>query len=291
MKERWGSRAFNAGNLIVLAVLAAVTLFPIYYVFVISFVTPEQYYRGGLILFPEKWTLESYRYLLSTGSFVRASGVSAFLATAGTACSLIVTASFAYALSRKRMPCRKTLLLLVLLTTLLNPGIIPHYLLVRDIGLINSLWSLIVPSLTSGWYIFLMKGFFDSVPASLEEAAKIDGSSDIGVWAKIILPLSMPSIAAVGLFYAVGYWNTFFNAVLYINDAGKYPLQVLLQNMLIDSSTALGGDGSDLSLEKRMPPEMLKMAAVIVATVPILFVYPFLQKHFTKGVMLGSVKE
>ncbi|MBO7746990.1 carbohydrate ABC transporter permease [Paenibacillus sp. MWE-103] len=291
MKERWGSRAFNAGNLIVLAVLAAVTLFPIYYVFVISFVTPEQYYRGGLILFPEKWTLESYRYLLSTGSFVRASGVSAFLATVGTACSLIVTASFAYALSRKRMPGRKTLLLLVLLTTLLNPGIIPHYLLVRDIGLINSLWSLIIPSLTSGWYIFLMKGFFDSVPASLEEAAKIDGSSDIGVWAKIILPLSMPSIAAVGLFYAVGYWNTFFNAVLYINDAGKYPLQVLLQNMLIDSSTALGGDGSDLSLEKRMPPEMLKMAAVIVATVPILFVYPFLQKHFTKGVMLGSVKE
>ncbi|MFC0329803.1 carbohydrate ABC transporter permease [Paenibacillus sepulcri] len=291
MRELWGSRAFNAGNLIVLAVLAVVTIFPIYYVFVISFVTPEQYYRGGLILFPERWTLDSYRYLLSTGAFVRAAGVSAFLMAAGTACSLVVTSSFAYALSRKRMPGRKALLLLVLLTTLLNPGIIPQYLLVRDLGLVNSLWSLIIPSLTSGWYIFLMKGFFDSVPASLEEAAKIDGSSDIGVWAKIILPLSLPSIAAVGLFYAVGYWNTFFNAVLYINDAGKYPLQVLLQNMLIDSSTAMGGDASELSLQKRMPPEMLKMAAVIVATVPILFVYPFLQKHFTKGVMLGSVKE
>ncbi|MBW7461433.1 ABC transporter permease, partial [Paenibacillus sepulcri] len=129
MRELWGSRAFNAGNLIVLAVLAVVTIFPIYYVFVISFVTPEQYYRGGLILFPERWTLDSYRYLLSTGAFVRAAGVSACLMAAGTACSLVVTSSFAYALSRKRMPGRKALLLLVLLTTLLNPGIIPEYLL------------------------------------------------------------------------------------------------------------------------------------------------------------------
>jgi len=292
MRANWGGRLFDAGNIIFLTMTAFITCFPLYYVFVISFITPEQYFRGGLILFPEQWTLESYRYLLSTSSFVKAAGISLFLSTAGTLCSLIVTSSFAYALSRRRMLGRKAVLILVLLTTLFQPGIIPEYLLVRDLGLINSLWSLIIPTLTSGWYIFLMKGFFDNVPAGLEEAAKIDGSSDIGVWIKIILPLSLPSIAAIGLFYAVSYWNTFFHAILYINDAKKYPLQVLLQNMLIDSSTAVGNEvAAELSQQRLMPPEMLKMAAVVVATVPILLIYPFLQKHFAKGVMLGSIKE
>lgn len=222
---------------------------------------------------------------------MNATFVSGFLATVGTACSLIVTAALAYTLSRKRMLARRLIMLLVLFTTLFNPGLIPPYLLVRDLHLINSLWSLIIPVLTSGWYILLMKGFFDSIPDSLEEAALIDGCNDIGVWFKIILPLSLPAMAAFGLFYAVGYWNTFFSAVLYMSDASKWPLQVLLQNMLIDSSTAAGGAAAqEMMNEQTIPPETLKMAAVVIATVPILLVYPFLQKHFAKGVMVGSVK-
>jgi putative aldouronate transport system permease protein len=186
---------------------------------------------------------------------------------------------------------KRAFLMLILLTTLFNPGIIPPYLLVRELGLIDSLWSLIIPVLTSGWYVLLMKGFFDSIPDALEEAAIIDGCTDFGIFYRIILPLSLPAMAAFGLFYAVAYWNTFFHAILYINDVAKWPLQLLLRNMLIDASTASGGAAAaELASEQRIPPETLKMAAVVIATFPILCVYPFLQKHFAKGVMLGSVK-
>ncbi|WP_194542754.1 carbohydrate ABC transporter permease [Paenibacillus sp. JZ16] len=285
-------RLFNATNLFFLTVIGLVTLFPLYYVLVVSFSDPAEFIRNKATLFPKKWSLDSYRYLLSTNSFMHAMGNSAFLATVGTMLSLFVTSCLSYALSRRRLQGRRVMLLLILLTTLFNPGIIPPYLLIRDLHLINSTWSLILPVLTSGWYVLLMKGFFDSIPSSLEEAARIDGCNDIGVWWRIILPLSLPSLAAFGLFYAVAYWNTFFTALLYINDFNKQPLQVLLQNMLIDSSTASGGTAAvEITAEQQIPSETLKMAAVVIATVPILMVYPFLQKHFAKGAMVGSVKE
>ncbi|MEJ8303884.1 carbohydrate ABC transporter permease [Saccharibacillus sacchari] len=292
MVEHKGDRTFNVVNMLLLTVIGLVTLFPMYYVLVVSFTDPSEFIRNKATLFPQKWSLDSYRYLLSTDAFIRAIGNSAFLATVGTALSLLVTSCLSYALSRRRLQGRRFILLLILLTTLFNPGIIPPYLLIRDLHLINSIWSLILPVLTSGWYVLLMKGFFDSIPPSLEEAARIDGCNDIGVWWRIILPLSLPSLAAFGLFYAVAYWNTFFTALLYINDFNKQPLQVLLQNMLIDSSTASGGTAAaEMTAEQQIPAETLKMAAVVIATVPILMVYPFLQKHFAKGAMVGSVKE
>ncbi|PZE19421.1 carbohydrate ABC transporter permease [Paenibacillus xerothermodurans] len=292
MKESLGDRIFSLANVIFLGFIGAVTFFPLYYVFVVSFTHPSEYIKGGLILFPSQWSLDSYKYLLSTNAFIRAIGNSAFLAIVGTALSLLVTSGLSYAVSRRRLQGRRAFMLLILLTTLFNPGIIPPYLLVRDLHLINSIWSLILPVLTSGWYVLLMKGFFDSIPASLEEAARIDGCSDVSVWYRIILPLSLPSLAAFGLFYAVAYWNTFFTALLYINDFTKHPLQVLLQNMLIDASTAAGGAAAaEMMSEQRLPAETLKMAAVVIATTPIVLVYPFLQKHFAKGAMVGSVKE
>ncbi|MCU6796083.1 carbohydrate ABC transporter permease [Paenibacillus sp. WQ 127069] len=286
--DRW----INMIITVLLVIIAISALFPLYYVFVISFTDPSEYLRGGIILFPEKWTLSSYQYILSTPTFVRAIGVSSFLAVVGTACSLLVTSALAYTVSRKQLYGRRLLMLGILLTTLFQPGIIPPFILVKELGLMNNIWALILPALTSGWYVLLMKGFFDGIPVSLEEAATIDGAGDLGVWFRIILPLSLPAMAAFGLFYAVAYWNTFFTAVLYMNDHTKWPLQVLLQNMLIDSSTAMGGDAAaEMMAEQRIPPETLKMAAVVVATVPILMVYPFLQKHFSKGAMVGSVKE
>lgn len=276
----------------ILIFIGLITIVPFLYIVVVSFATPSEYIqKAGAFIFPSKWTLINYQYLLSTGAFVKAGGNSAFLAIVGTLLSLAVTSSFAYSLSRKRLRGRKTLLMLVLISILFNPGIIPPYLVVKSLGMINSIWSLIIPALTSGWYIFLMKSFYDSIPAGLEEAASIDGCNDIGIWVKIILPLSLPSLAAFGLFYAVSYWNVFFNAILYINDFNKWPLQVLLQNMLIDSSTSGGDLANQIASEQEMPKETLKMAAVVVATVPIILVYPFLQKHFAKGVMVGSVKE
>jgi putative aldouronate transport system permease protein len=292
MRNFGRDRVFDIVNLLLLCVIGLVTVFPLYYVFVVSFTDPSTYRSNELILFPTQWSLDSYKYLLSTNTFIRATGNSAFLAIVGTVLSLLVTSGLSYALSRKRLLGRKAIMLLILLTILFNPGIIPPYLLVRDLQLINNIWSLILPVLTSGWYVLLMKGFFDSIPDSLEEAARIDGCNDISVWYRIILPLSLPSLAAFGLFYAVAYWNTFFTALLYINDFTKQPLQVLLQNMLIDASTAAGGSAAvEMISEQRLPPETLKMAAVVIATVPILMVYPFLQKHFAKGAMVGSVKE
>jgi putative aldouronate transport system permease protein len=292
MKRSIGDRIFDTANIIVLSIIAIITLFPLYYVFVVSFTDPAEYIqKQGYILFPEKWTLDSYKYLLSTSAFQTATMISGFLATVGTALSLVITAALAYGLSRKRLQGRRLIMLLILITLLFSPGLIPPYLLVRDLGLINSIWSLILPVLTSGWYVILMKSFFDSIPVELEESAIIDGSTDIGVFFRIVLPLSLPALAAFGLFYAVAYWNTFFSAVLYINDHAKWPLQLVLRNMLIDSSTQAGGSAAaEMMAEQNIPTETLKMAAVVIATLPILCVYPFLQKHFAKGVMLGSVK-
>lgn len=292
MRESFGDRIFGMAIILLLVVIGIITLFPLYYVFVVSFTEPSEYIeKYGFVLFPSKWSVGAYEYLLSTSAFIRATGVSAFLATVGTMLSLIVTSAFAFGLSRKRLRGRKAMMIMVMFTILFNPGIIPTYLLVRDLGLINSVWALIIPVLTSGWYVILMKSFFDSIPVELEEAAMIDGCNDLSIFFRIILPLSVASLAAFGLFYAVAYWNTFFSAVLYINDFTKVPLQIVLRNMLIDSDTSVGGAMAvEMASDKQLPTQTIKMAAVVVSTLPILMVYPFLQKHFTKGVMLGSVK-
>ncbi|ULL14936.1 carbohydrate ABC transporter permease [Paenibacillus sp. H1-7] len=287
MKLGLGNQMFNVFNITLLGLVGVVTFFPLYYVFVVSFTDPTEYLKESFVLFPKMWSLESYKFLMATGAFPRSIGVSAYVTLVGTALSLIVTASLAYALSRKRLRGRQIALLAILITILFNPGMIPNYMLIRELKLIDSLWSLILPALASGWNVILMKGFFDSIPAELEESASMDGCNDLSTFFRIILPLSLPSLAAFGLFYAVAYWNQFFNALIYINDASKWPLQVMLQNILLNANNA------DLRMDiSSVPPpsETLKMAAVIVATVPILLVYPFLQKHFAKGAMVGSVK-
>ncbi|MEK3916099.1 carbohydrate ABC transporter permease [Paenibacillus sp. FSL H7-0331] len=293
MNNKWNIRLADTAVVSILIIAGVATILPFLYILVISFTDPSEYIRtAGLILIPEKWSLINYQYLLSTNTFIRAMGNSAFLATVGTVLSLAVTSSFAYAISRKRLMGRKVMLMLIVIAMLFNPGIIPPYLLVKNLGLINSMWALILPVLTTAYYTFLMKSFYDNIPPGLEEAANIDGCNDLGIWMRVVLPISLPSLAAFGLFYAVAYWNVFFSAILYLNDFKKWPLQVLLQHMLIDSSTSVGGElAQQIASEQTLPQETLKMAAVIVATVPIVMVYPFLQKHFAKGVMVGSVKE
>lgn len=289
----WKNRLFSYVNGGLLILISLAMIFPIYYTVVLSFTDPTEYYARDLILWPQNWSLDAYKYLLGNGLFTTSLGVSLFLATVGTALSLLVTGGLSYAISRKRLRFRKGIMFMIMLTFLFSPGLVPLYMVVRNVGLIDSLWSLILPSLTSGWYVLLMKGFFDSIPESLEEAARIDGCTEIGVFFRIIIPLSLPAIVAFGLFFAVAYWNTYFNGLMFINQQTKWPLQVLLQNMLIDPTTMGGGSGgiSMSSMSAQMPSETLKMAAVVIATVPIMLVYPFLQKHFAKGAMVGSVKE
>ncbi|KIL42558.1 ABC transporter permease [Gordoniibacillus kamchatkensis] len=282
---------FDLCNVAVLGLIGITALFPIYYTFILSFTDPVEYYRRPLILFPSRWSLDAYKYLMSTGTFLDALGNSVFLATVGTALSLVVSSGLAYAISRKRLRFRRFIMFAILFTILFQPGLIPSYLVVRQLGLIDSIWSLIIPSLTSGWYVLLMKGFFDSIPDSLEDAARMDGANEMGIWFRIVLPLSLPALVAFGLFFGVGYWNTFFNAVMYINDHHKWPLQVILQNMLVDPTSTANGSAADFRADRKLPSETLKMAAIVIATLPIMMVYPFLQKHFAKGAMVGSVKE
>jgi putative aldouronate transport system permease protein len=273
-----------------LALISLLCLFPFIYVFSVSFTDPEAYVPLKFYFFPDQWSLAAYNYLLSTNSFLYALKNTVFITVVGTVLNIIVSFTLAYTLTKKLMPGRNIMMSAVIFTLVFNAGIVPGYILIKQLGLINSLWSLIWPSLTNAWSLIVIKSFFESLPSELEDAAKIDGCSDIGVFTRIVIPLSMPAIAAFTLFFAVAYWNTYFNALIYLSDSKKWTLQLLIKTLVIDSdSNGVGqaGAGGDA---RAVPQETIRMASIMLAMLPILVVYPFLQKHFAKGVMLGSVK-
>jgi putative aldouronate transport system permease protein len=276
-----------------LTVLAAVMLLPFVYVFAVSFTDRNVYVMGQFYLFPEKWSLDSYRYILSSDSFIQSLRSTVWITVAGTVLNMLFSTSFAYGMTKPELPGRRFLLTMVLITMLFGAGMIPNYLLVKELGLIDSLWALILPGLTSAWTIFVMKSFFQSLPDSLEDAAQIDGCHDLAIWWRIVLPLSLPMVAAFTLFFAVGQWNLYFAGVIYIQSADKWPLQVLLNQLIIQNQTQTVGNLAGMAMDPnsaQIPPETIKMAALVLVMLPILVVYPFLQKYFAKGVLLGSVK-
>ncbi|MDU0201912.1 carbohydrate ABC transporter permease [Paenibacillus sp. MAH-36] len=279
---------FDYINYSLLAIISIACVFPFIYVFSVSFTDPEVYVPLQFYLFPEKWSLSAYKYILSTNSFVNALKSTVFVTGIGTVISILISFTFAYVLTKKHVPGRKWMLGGVIFTLVFNAGILPNYLLMKDMNLLNSHWSLILSGLTNAWSLIVIKGFLDSLPPELEDAARIDGCSDIGVFWRIVIPLSMPAIAAFVLFFAVSYWNTYFNALVYLSDAKKWTLQVLVKSLVIDSDAS--GAGSVGSDDRVLPQETIRMASIVLAMVPILIIYPFLQKHFAKGVMLGSVK-
>ncbi|GIN07880.1 MULTISPECIES: carbohydrate ABC transporter permease [Shouchella] len=270
-----------------LILISAISLFPFLYVFSVSFTDPEMYVPLEFYLIPEKWSLDAYVYILQTNSFINALKSTLYVTVVGTILNVIVSFSMAYALTKKNMPGRKYILGIVIFTLVFNAGIVPNYLLIKELNLINSYWALILMALTNGWSIIVIKSFMDSLPPELEEAAKIDGANDLGVFLRIIIPLSMPAIAAFTLFFAVAHWNTYFNALVYLTDSSKWTLQVLVKTLVIDSDSNGINTGGDESV---VPQETIRMASIVLSMLPILVVYPFLQKYFAKGVMLGSVK-
>ncbi|NHN29541.1 carbohydrate ABC transporter permease [Paenibacillus agricola] len=281
---------FDWVNYSLLALISIVCIFPFIYVFSVSFTDPEIYVPLKFYFFPDQWSLAAYKYLLSTNSFLNSLKNTVFITLIGTLLNILVSFTLAYTLTKKLMPGRNIMLSAVIFTLVFNAGIVPGYILIKELGLINSLWSLIWPSLTNAWSLIVIKSFFESLPSELEDSAKIDGCSDIGVFLRIVIPLSMPAIAAFTLFFAVSYWNTYFNALIYLSDSKKWTLQVLIKTLVIDSdSNGVGqsGAGGD---SRAVPQETIRMASIMLAMAPILLVYPFLQKHFAKGVMLGSVK-
>ncbi|SDO34566.1 putative aldouronate transport system permease protein [Paenibacillus sp. yr247] len=281
---------FDWVNYSVLSIISLICIFPFIYVFSVSFTDPQTYIPLQFYLVPEKLSLASYKYILSTDSFLNALKSTVFVTFVGTVLNVIVTFSMAYALTKKTMPGHGLIMYLVIFTLMFNAGLVPSYLLIKGLGLLNSYWSLILTGLTNAWSLIVIKSFLESLPPELEDSSKIDGCSDIGVFLRIVIPLSMPAIAAFTLFFAVTHWNTYFNALIYISDSKKWTLQVLVKTLIIDSdSTGVGqsGAGGD---DRMLPQETIRMASIILSMAPILVVYPFLQKYFAKGVMLGSVK-
>lgn len=289
MKARigFGSAAGNLMLYVLLSVAAAVCVFPFLYVLGQSFTTEAEIVRRGVVIIPEQFTVEAYRRLFGGYGLGQAYKMTLFRTSVGTALNLVLTAMTAYGLSKRYLPGRSGLLLYVIFTMLFSGGLIPTFILVKSLGLLNSVWVMIVPGLISAFNVVVMKGFFEQLPVEIEESAKVDGAGEMTVLRQIILPLSLPIFATIGLFYAVAHWNSYFDAVMYINKANLMPLQVVLRNILLNFQLQHADQTTD---EQPVSIIAIQMAAVIASTLPILLVYPFIQKHFTKGVLLGSVK-
>ncbi|MFC4807742.1 carbohydrate ABC transporter permease [Paenibacillus sp. GCM10023250] len=280
--------------LVLLAAAGLVTLLPMVNVWAISFSEAHEVFKNPMMLWPKSFTLEAYKYIFHTNVLLKSFGITVFAAVMGTFLSLVFTATGAYGLSKTHIPGHRLLLWLVIIPMLFGAGLIPMYILLKNLGLLNSVWVLILPKLVAPFNLILMRNFFWSIPESLQESAQLDGASELRILWSVILPLSKPVIATVGLFYAVGYWNDFFTGLFFISDNSKWPLQMVLRSIVIDFNMLNMGSQNTNTMNDAahmvVQPENIKAATIIFAIVPILLVYPFLQKYFVKGIMLGSVK-
>jgi putative aldouronate transport system permease protein len=271
----------------VFVVVIAAVLYPFLSVLATSLASePDVIKNGGLVIWPEHPTLQAYHTIFAGGVVTRAITVSMGITVIGTLLSLAVTIGMAYGLSR-RIYGSRFFLLLALFTLLFTPGIIPNYLAVKQYGLLNSYASLILPILVSAFNLIILRQFFMNIPSELLDSAKIDGANDWQILTSIVIPLSKAVIAVVALFYAVSYWNDFFNALLYLNDSSMWPLQLVLRLYVVQGAPL--PSAGDVS-ENAPPLQSIQMAVVVVAMIPILCVYPFLQRYFTRGVLSGAVK-
>jgi putative aldouronate transport system permease protein len=273
----------------VVALLAFVCLLPFVNIASVAFSSSEAVVSGRVSVFPIGFQSQSFSVVLNDASMWRSFRFTVLLTATFTVLAMIATICAAYPLSQQRLRGRTPLLLLITFTMFFNGGLIPNYLLVRGLGLMDSMWALILPMLVSTWNMIIMKSFFTALPAELEESARIDGANDIVILLRIILPVSKPVIAALSLFYAVGRWNGFQDAVFFINDAAKYPLQLVL-NQIVMRGEVDQMLTNVLDDEVQAIPESLKAATLLFVTIPIILLYPWLQKYFIKGIMLGSIK-
>jgi len=284
--------AFDRLNYILMILIMIVMLYPIWYVVILSFSDPVQSMRGGVYLWPAGFSLEAYGKIINHPGFFTYYGNTIFYTFFGTIYNVLMTAMCAYPLSRKNLYGRSLFTTLVLVPMFFGGGMIPSFLLIRNLGMIDTRWALIIPGAISTWNMIVMRTFFQNIPESLMESAYIDGANDLQVLKSIVLPLSAPIFATMTLFYAVGHWNSYFSAVLYINDNDLLPVQILLRNIVINGEVA-ASDPSKMSGQENVNAIIsanFKYATIMLVMAPILCVYPFVQKHFVKGVMVGALK-
>lgn len=280
---------FDVVMYVLIALLAIICLYPFLNVLAISLSGYNAVLSNSVFFVPKDVTIAAYQNIIARPQIWEAMGTTVIVTVSGTAIGLVLTTAAAYALSRNYLPGRKVFSGLILFTMYFSGGIIPTFLVVKGVGMFDTLWALFVPQAVNVFNFVIMRSFFRELPIELEEAAQIDGANEMQTLFRIVLPLSVPIIATIGLFYAVQYWNDYFQALIYINDSSKYTLQLRLRSLLFDS--VLNSDGANAEgIGTQVMTRSLKMASIMVSTIPILLVYPWLQKYFVKGVMLGSVK-
>ena len=286
-----GEKVFSLFNYGFMVLLLVLMLYPFWYLFMGSISDAKLAAGGGLFLIPAGFSLDAYKAILNNSSFLSSLKTTVIVTLAGTFLGTFFTATTAYAISKKRLRGGGLVSFLILFTMLFNGGLVPSYLLVKMLGMMNTYWALILPNLLSAFNIFVMRSFFKGIPDTLEEAAKIDGANDLTIFFKIVLPLSKPVLATIGLFIAVFYWNDFFSTILYISDKEKWQLQAFLRDIISNTAQVVKSSGGvGMGMQSSVSEFTVRMASIIVATLPILVVYPFLQKHFAKGAMIGSIK-
>lgn len=291
----WEEKPTAVGGVVKFVVLVGIVLavvYPLYTIVLTSLSTqPTITEAGGLVTVPGELTLSAYRQILSGGIITRAALVSVGVTAVGTIISTTVSILCAYGLSRPSSFGHRPLLFMLLITMFFGAGIIPTYLLVSNLGLINSYWSLILPGAVSAFNVLLLRNFFMGIDSGITDAARIDGAGEWRVLGQIVLPMSKAVTAVIALFYGVGYWNAFFNAMLYINDNAKWPLQLVLRSYVLQGVTLPGsGVGQVDVADGAVTGLPVKMAIMVLAVIPVLLVYPFVQRHFTKGVIFGAIK-
>ena len=278
-----GSRIFDVFNYVFLGLIGVVMVFPI------AFVVVGSFSATGMIGGFNSFSLDAYKYIFTTNVLARSTVNSVIITVVGTAINMLITSITAYALSKKYLPGRKVMMGVVIVFMLFNPGMIPNYLVVNDLHMLDTYWSLWLPIAISAYNMVIMKNFFQGLPDSIEESAQIDGCNDLQVFLRIVVPISKASFATITLFYAVSHWNSYFNAMMYLNDINDWPIPVWLRQIIVLSVGGFAGSES-LSEYAKVPSDAVKYAVICVSTIPIVIVYPFLQKYFAKGALLGSVK-
>lgn len=286
MKPKWNW--FDALNALILSGIVLACLYPFVYMLAVSLSDSASIASGEVWLWPKGFNLDMYQYVFEDGRVLKGYKNTLIYVISGTAISLIVTALGAYALSKTKMVMGKPILMLIVFTMFFNGGMIPTFLVVKELGFVNTIWGMVLPGAVGTWNLLIMRTFFIGMPQELEESGKIDGLSEIGIFFRIVLPLSKPVLATIGLYYAVGMWNNFMGPLLYLRDADMQPLQVILRNIVL-SGQLTGTDGPVVG-DIVVVEDGLKFATIMVSTLPILLVYPFIQKYFVKGALIGSVK-
>ncbi len=284
------SRIFDVFNVLLMIAVVICTFYPMIHIVMASFSDGNLLLAHRGILFkPLDFTLGGYKMVFKDPMILRGYANTIFVVVAGTFISVLLTATGAYFLSRKNVMLQMPVMLYVMFTMFFSGGMIPFYFTVKDLGLYNSIWSLILPTAINTFNLIIMRTGFSAIPDSLEESAKLDGAGHLTILFKIVIPLAMPTIAVIILYYAVSYWNSWFNAMMFIQDRVKYPLQLVLRGVLMSNDTSAMTGGVN-AVDKESVGESVKYGVIVVATIPILVVYPFLQKYFVKGVMIGAVK-